>query len=55
MAAYVLRNGAGDVQILEPVLPSVSVAGGLGKQVREAWYARSEVASQGDFRGTNRV
>lgn len=55
MAAHVLRNSAGNVQILEPVLPAVTVASGLGKQVREPWHTRSKVASQGNFSRTNRV
>ena len=55
MAANVLRDRGGDLQIEEAMLPAAAVPGGLREEVLEAWDARADVSRQRDFRGSDGV
>ena len=55
MAANVLRDRGGNLQIKEAMLPAAAVSGGLCKEVLEAWDAGSHVSRQRDFGGSNGV
>ena len=55
VAANVLRDRGGNLQIKEAMLPAAAVSGGLCKEVLEPWDAGSHVSRQRDFGGSNGV